>query len=277
MINSSITGENTSTVPEAQAEKHAEATRYFGGKGGSGVYQTIINQIPMHDVYREVFLGMGSIIRYKRPAKISYGVERHVPAATKFNQLFAPDIPNFRLINGDALQVLSVWDCMPVAAGKTEFMYVDPPYPLGTRTSNHRYNNELTDEEHIKLCALLRQCTDCGYLIAISTYPNDIYKQELAGWRAVPYTSTDSGGNIRDELLYCNYPEPEILHDPSYVGPNNDKRSDINKRIKRNINKLAQWEPNERLRLLSHVLATMPDAEKAALQNLTESGYVNHD
>ena len=41
---------------------------YFGGKNGSGVYQTIINQIPKHSVYCELFLGRGTIMRYKKPA-----------------------------------------------------------------------------------------------------------------------------------------------------------------------------------------------------------------
>lgn len=34
---------------------------YFGGKAGSGTYQTIINQIPPHRVYIEPFVGGGAI------------------------------------------------------------------------------------------------------------------------------------------------------------------------------------------------------------------------
>jgi hypothetical protein len=41
---------------------------YAGGKNGAGVYQTIINLMPPHDVYIEPFLGGGAIMRQKRPA-----------------------------------------------------------------------------------------------------------------------------------------------------------------------------------------------------------------
>ena len=272
-----MTSKNTSTVPEVQAEETADYSRYFGGKGGAGVYQSIINQIPPHDVYKECFLGMGSIIRNKLPAKFSYGVEVHAPAANYFQKNHATSIPNFRLLRRCAFELLEVWSVMGPDRGLTEFVYLDPPYPLESRTSNHRYEQELTDEQHVRLCQLINYMSDAGYLVAISTYPNDIYEKHLAGWRPFEYTSTDSAGKIRDELLYCNYPEPAILHDPSYLGENNDKRSDIKKRIRRNINKLQQWGPNERLRLISHVLATMPEAEKTALQQLVESGFKNHE
>jgi len=48
---------------------------YPGGKGGSGVYQNIINLIPPHDVYIETHLGGGSILRHKRPAQINIGID----------------------------------------------------------------------------------------------------------------------------------------------------------------------------------------------------------
>jgi DNA adenine methylase len=36
---------------------------YPGGKGGAGVYQTIINGMPRHEVYVEPFLGGGAVGR----------------------------------------------------------------------------------------------------------------------------------------------------------------------------------------------------------------------
>ena len=38
--------------------------RYPGGKGGAGVYQTIINNIPPHDTYIETHLGGGNILAF---------------------------------------------------------------------------------------------------------------------------------------------------------------------------------------------------------------------
>jgi D12 class N6 adenine-specific DNA methyltransferase len=49
---------------------------YPGGKNGAGVYQTIINQIPPHRVYIEAFAGSGAVLRHKRPAQISYAIDR---------------------------------------------------------------------------------------------------------------------------------------------------------------------------------------------------------
>ena len=43
---------------------------YPGGKRGAGVYQTIINLMPPHDVYIEPFWGGGAIKRQKRPGAL---------------------------------------------------------------------------------------------------------------------------------------------------------------------------------------------------------------
>lgn len=48
---------------------------YPGGKAGAGVYQTIINLMPPHEVYIEPFLGGGAILRMKRPARLNIGVD----------------------------------------------------------------------------------------------------------------------------------------------------------------------------------------------------------
>lgn len=48
---------------------------YPGGKSGAGVYQSLINLMPPHDVYIEPFLGGGAIMRLKRPARVNIGVD----------------------------------------------------------------------------------------------------------------------------------------------------------------------------------------------------------
>ena len=48
---------------------------YPGGKNGSGVYQTIINLMPPHEVYIEPFLGAGAVMRLKRPAARNIGID----------------------------------------------------------------------------------------------------------------------------------------------------------------------------------------------------------
>ena len=49
--------------------------RYPGGKGISGVYQRLINEIPPHRVYIEPYLGGGALMRYKLPAEINIGLD----------------------------------------------------------------------------------------------------------------------------------------------------------------------------------------------------------
>lgn len=46
-----------------------------GGKNGDGIWQRIICQIPPHRVYCEPFLGSGAVMRRKRPAKLSIGID----------------------------------------------------------------------------------------------------------------------------------------------------------------------------------------------------------
>ncbi len=67
---------------------------YPGGKNAPGVYQSIINLMPPHEVYIEPFLGSGAILRLKRPAAVSLGVDLD-PAALELA------VKAFHAENGD--------------------------------------------------------------------------------------------------------------------------------------------------------------------------------
>ena len=47
---------------------------YPGGKAGSGVYQTIINQMPPHKTYIEAFVCAGGVLRNKRRAEVNIAI-----------------------------------------------------------------------------------------------------------------------------------------------------------------------------------------------------------
>ncbi len=53
-----------------------------GTKGGSGVWQRIISEMPEHDVYIEAFWGRGTIARKKRPARYTIGIDMDPAAIT---------------------------------------------------------------------------------------------------------------------------------------------------------------------------------------------------
>jgi len=53
-----------------------------GTKGGSGVWQRIISEMPAHDVYIEPFWGRGTIAKKKRPAQYTVGVDLYPAAIT---------------------------------------------------------------------------------------------------------------------------------------------------------------------------------------------------
>lgn len=69
---------------------------YPGGKNGAGVYQTIINLMPPHETYIEPFLGGGAIMRLKRPALESFGLDLSPGAIAEFGAARST------IANGDA-------------------------------------------------------------------------------------------------------------------------------------------------------------------------------
>jgi len=59
---------------------------YPGGKNGAGVFQSIINRMPPHQIYIEPFLGGGAILRLKRPALRNIGVDLDSAALARFRE-----------------------------------------------------------------------------------------------------------------------------------------------------------------------------------------------
>jgi DNA adenine methylase len=253
--------------------------RYFGGKGQPGVYHTIINQMPPHSLYIEAFLGGGSVMRYKKPAARNIGLDLHLPALQQFNQTYLPALQQsewaelpataaYETYHANALDFLRYgniagqWD-------QNTLIYLDPPYPLNTRSSNQRYANELTNQQHKELLTIAKQLK-CN--VMISTYPNQMYQQQLEAWRLVEHKSVASNGEVRTEHLYCNFAQPQYLHDDRYIGDNNDKRMDITRRIDRNKRKIMEWPEVERLRFLKELQREIPDFEKEYLCNFARTG-----
>ena len=200
---------------------------YFGGKGGTGTYQTIINHFRPHDCYIEGFLGGGSILLAKKPALVNIGIEIN-QSVCQIWQNQHHTMPGFDIRCESIFDFLDYFDFTPF---RRVCLYLDPPYVLATRKSKNRYAYEFTDKDHIRLLERIRKLpanVDC----LISTYPNQLYTELLKGWYEVKYKSLTRKG-MADEILYMNFAVVDQLHDPTYAGLDYRDRERIKKKANR--------------------------------------------
>lgn len=240
---------------------------YPGGKGVEGVYHTIINQIPKHQIYIEGFLGGGAILRHKRPAERSYGVE--VNRATwsrwaniewngSFDQALGRD--NYHNCDKFSRGSLTVYntDFMRFAGNlhdilgkRSTFIYLDPPYAQDTRSGKGKiYDSEMSDWfSHEELLAYI---TTLGCNVMISGYEHPVYDSKLSGWRKLSFQGQTRGGRAV-ETIWMNYPEPTELHDYRYLGKDYREREQIKRQKQRWVAKLAGMDQQRRYALMSAI------------------------
>lgn len=203
---------------------------YPGSKEVNGTIQTIINLIPTHVRYYELFLGKGTILLYKKPADLTVGIDIDSGIINLWKAS-----PPFDIILecSDALQKLSTLK----AADTDTFIYCDPPYPKNSRRSTTDiYNYEMTDSDHKKFLSLVLT-VNCNCMI--STYPNKLYSEMLKDWHTVEFKSMTRGGPST-EVLYMNYPPPTELHDYRYLGKDCWDRQRIKRKIERRVKTLSK-------------------------------------
>lgn len=216
---------------------------YLGAKGGSGVYQAIINLMPPHDLYIEGFLGTGTIMRKKAPAKKSIGLEIFPAVIDRFNRTAAQ--LDVTVINCNAIDYLEQFT--PDNAVPT-LIYLDPPYVHSTRTSNSRYQHEMTDADHRRLLRIIKRLAAKQNInVMISGYRNEIYDNMLADWFSKDFQAMTRGG-VRTETIWCSF-QPGEVHYHQFAGENYIERQ----RIKR---KAQRWAEN---------FKAMPKPERQAI------------
>ena len=218
---------------------------YPGGKAGAGVFQKIINQIPPHRIYIEPFLGSGAVMRNKKPAAASIGIDIDAAVVEDWNNKYSQS--GCIAIKGDAISFLKSYEWHG-----DEFVYCDPPYLFETRSCQrpiytHEFGNK---DDHIQLLDVLNKLP-CS--VALSGYPSSLYKLMAPGWRTITYQTVNRAGKAVKEWLWMNYAEPMELHDYRYLGNNFRERERL-KRIKtRWVARLRRMEKLERYAVLSSI------------------------
>jgi hypothetical protein len=214
--------------------------RYPGGKGGAGVYQTIINLMPPHRVYIEPFIGGGNIYERKKPAASSIVID-----ADEISISYWKDHAGAggTVIHGDAIGFLERYNWQG-----DELVYCDPPYVMASRSGRKIYRHEFTDQQHRDLVSLLLTIPAA---VMLSGYRNAIYDDVLAGWHRMDFRAMTRGG-VRTESLWMNYDPPAVPSELTYLGEDYRERE----RIKR---KKARWAAK---------LGKLPVAEQAAIMEV---------
>lgn len=212
--------------------------RYPGGKGAAGVHQTIINNIPPHDVYIETHLGGGNILERKKPAARSIGIDIDARVIETWT---GRRWEGLELHCCDAADFLAGYDF----TGR-EFVYVDPPYVMDSRRGGRLYLHEYDDADHVRLLGLLAELP-CA--VMVSGYSSELYDEHLATWRSEEFTAMTRGG-VAVERIWMNYAAPAALHDLRYLGSNFRERERIKRKKARWQAKLAKLDPLERAAIM---------------------------
>lgn len=233
--------------------------RFFGGKGQC--WRHIINQFPPHVVYVEPFVGGASVLRNKLPAAHSIAVDINsetlgrldVDGVEKVNQDSLLWLPAFfgDLFTRERVRVAGQWvDVRDV------LVYADPPYPMESRRSDRkRYLFDCNEDSPKWHKSFLDVMTSLPCMVAVSTYPNDYYRERLtaADWRFVEFQSMTSKG-LATEWLWMNYEQPEVLHDSRYLGEDKREREVRRRRERSMVRKFRKLTTAQRAATLSQLI-----------------------
>ncbi len=222
--------------------------RYPGGKGKC--YQRLINLMPPHQTYIETHLGAGAVMRHKKPASRSIGVD----IDPKVHDAWANHgLEGLDLVQGDASTYLGAF-----TYNGNELIYADPPYVTETRRRPKIYRFEYDQAQHEQLLRTLRN-VPCK--VMISGYDSALYNDMLHGWRKVTFmakTHTD----VREECVWMNYAAPEELHDSRYRGNTFRDRQTIARRQTRLRDRISAMDPIERNDFVRWISQTYGSAQE---------------
>ncbi|ALV06359.1 Upf31.0 [Roseateles depolymerans] len=231
--------------------------KYPGGKGKT--YQHIINLMPPHRVYIETHLGGGAVLRNKRPAEHSIGIDADERVVAQWRARTADPptdtaYPDLELICGRAEEFLARYSFLG-----DELVYVDPPYHPETRRQPRVYRCDYDVEDHVELLSLLARLP-CP--VIVSGYAHPLYDELLGGWNQRTFqakTHTD----VRTETLWFNFEPPDQLHDSRHRGDNFRERQTLKRRMERLQDRVRAMDPAERHAFAQWLHDTYPVAPRS--------------
>ena len=197
----------------------------------------LINEMPPHNVFLELFIGRKPILRLKRRAEINIGIDADPEIVAAAVERFGDSDLTIR--QADPIEYLQSPD--PKYPYRNEWLH-----PLGKELvycalprigSNHR--RETTKEYQALLLETLKQIP-CMVIVASSW--TDLCAHALADWRQISYK--DSGGV--EEFAWFNFPEPFELHDTRYL----DNHREFERRAARWRQRFKDMPPLERYAML---------------------------
>lgn len=227
---------------------------YPGGKGRA--YQRIISLMPPHATYIETHLGGGAVLRRKRPARRSIGVEIDPAVIDAWR---AARSPGLELVQGCAVDFLRGFTFTGC-----ELVYSDPPYWPDSRRRARCYRHDYTREHHAELLETLIRLP-CR--VMVSGYDNPAYEAALRGWPRHKVANQTQAGPV-EEVVWTNFEPDHRLHDYSYVGDDFRDRERIRRGRRTQVERLRRAPPVERAAMLSDIVETFTDDVLAIAERL---------
>lgn len=237
---------------------------YPGGKGASGAAQQIINLMPPHKHYIELFAGGGFIMRLKRPAEINTAVDIDINAihalqARIEKELKTEKVENrdgetkiilrqgltfFVLINENVFHYIDTLHNENMDS-RNIFLYADPPYIPASLSSRQRYEYKFDTEAHE---ALLKRLVKLNCMVMISGYDSALYNRMLTNWKTHTFTvrtRAAKGTTTREETVWMNYDinQFDARHDYRFLGDTFRERERIRKQQRRWAAKFWKMSP----------------------------------
>jgi len=213
--------------------------------------------MPPHDVYIESHLGGGSVLRNKRPAARSIGIDVDGAVISSARDW---TIPNLELHHGDAAAFLTIYPF----TGR-ELVYVDPPYLAATKGGRRYYRHEYSDEQHVQLLQILG---DLSCRILLSGYRSPMYDKILSTWSHQDIENITHAGR-KTERIWANFDFSSELHDYSPVGVDFRERERLRRKAARWTQRLAKMPELERKAVMAAILQS-PDIDTHFIERLAQ-------